>query len=171
MMITGASLSIANIANWNTDPNVLHLHLLDTAINPGVASFVDDPGNEDNDLTDDFTNTRFHNSPGWLVKNGTGDTFLADPSFTTKAANYTLNFTPGEIQALAAYIANGGDIALGLDPDCHFYNDGITFTINLAPVPEMSALYPIIGLIVAVGSTRLLRRRRLARLETMDLED
>jgi hypothetical protein len=33
---------------------------------------------------------------------------------------------------------------------------------NLAPVPEMSALFPIIGLLVAVGSTRILRRRRMA---------
>jgi hypothetical protein len=31
---------------------------------------------------------------------------------------------------------------------------------GLAPVPEMSALFPIVGLIVAVGSTSLLRRRR-----------
>ena len=33
---------------------------------------------------------------------------------------------------------------------------------NLSPVPEMSALFPIIGLIAAVGLTHLLRRRRLA---------
>jgi len=33
---------------------------------------------------------------------------------------------------------------------------------GLTPVPEMSALFPIVGLIVAVGSTSLLRRRRAA---------
>jgi hypothetical protein len=33
---------------------------------------------------------------------------------------------------------------------------------GLAPVPEMSALFPIVGLLVAVGSTSLLRRRRAA---------
>ena len=37
-----------------------------------------------------------------------------------------------------------------------------TLVRNLAPVPEMSALFPIIGLLVAVGSTRILRRRRMA---------
>ena len=36
------------------------------------------------------------------------------------------------------------------------------FTLVLAPVPEMSALFPIVGLLVAVGSTSLLRRRRAA---------
>jgi hypothetical protein len=34
---------------------------------------------------------------------------------------------------------------------------------GLAPVPEMSALFPIVGLLVAVGSTHILRRRRMAR--------
>ena len=37
---------------------------------------------------------------------------------------------------------------------------------NLAPVPEMSALFPIIGLLVAVGSTRILRRRRMAQVNS-----
>jgi hypothetical protein len=33
---------------------------------------------------------------------------------------------------------------------------------GLAPVPEMSALFPILGLLVAVASTHVLRRRRMA---------
>ena len=34
------------------------------------------------------------------------------------------------------------------------------------PVPEMSALFPIVGLIVAVSCTRILRRRRAAQIST-----
>jgi len=41
-----------------------------------------------------------------------------------------------------------------------------TLVRNLAPVPEMSALFPIVGLLVAVGSTSLLRRRRMAKLNS-----
>ena len=37
---------------------------------------------------------------------------------------------------------------------------------NLAPVPEMSALFPIVGLLVAVGSTHILRRRRMAKVSS-----
>jgi len=37
-----------------------------------------------------------------------------------------------------------------------------TLVPNLAPVPEMSAFFPIVGLLVAVGSTSILRRRRAA---------
>lgn len=32
---------------------------------------------------------------------------------------------------------------------------------NVAPVPEMNALFPIVGLVVAVGSTHVLRRRKM----------
>jgi hypothetical protein len=37
----------------------------------------------------------------------------------------------------------------------------VAFRANLAAVPEMSALFPVLGLIAAIGSTRILRRRRL----------
>ena len=36
---------------------------------------------------------------------------------------------------------------------------------GLAPVPEMSALFPVLGLLVAVGSTSILRRRRAAQVK------
>lgn len=35
---------------------------------------------------------------------------------------------------------------------------------NVTPVPEMSALLPIVGLVVAIASTRILRRRKLAKM-------
>ena len=37
---------------------------------------------------------------------------------------------------------------------------------GLTPVPELSALFPIVGLLVAVGSTHVLRRRRMARVSS-----
>lgn len=37
---------------------------------------------------------------------------------------------------------------------------------GITPVPEMSALFPIVGLMVAVGSTHMLRRRKLARMQS-----
>jgi hypothetical protein len=41
-----------------------------------------------------------------------------------------------------------------------------TLVRNLTPVPEMSALFPIFGLLVAVGSTSILRRRRAAQVKS-----
>lgn len=37
---------------------------------------------------------------------------------------------------------------------------------NMTPVPEVSALFPIVGLIAAIGLTQLLRRRRVAQLRS-----
>ena len=40
----------------------------------------------------------------------------------------------------------------------------VAFQATLAPVPEMSALFPIVGLIAAIAITQILRRRRIAQL-------
>lgn len=42
---------------------------------------------------------------------------------------------------------------------------------NMTPVPEVGALYPIVGLLAAVGFTHLLRRRRMAQLALAKIED
>ncbi len=44
--ITGATLTFTNISNWDSNPNMLFIHLLDSAKNAGVASFQDAPANE-----------------------------------------------------------------------------------------------------------------------------
>jgi len=162
--ITGATLTFTNIANWDSNPNVLHLHLLDSAINAGVASFqdVDQTQVPVTDLTDDFVSARYHNSPGWLVANGTADTLLGNPHFTTTPTTYTLTFDTAELNALKNYIANGHDLAFGFDPDCHFFNDGIKFTIQTAPIPEMTTTLPVIALLAGVALVELRRRRAAA---------
>jgi hypothetical protein len=38
------------------------------------------------------------------------------------------------------------------------------FALVVTPIPELNALFPIVGLMVAVGSTHILRRRRMAKL-------
>ena len=46
---------------------------------------------------------------------------------------------------LSVFILNGGNLALGLDPDCHFWNNGITLTLEYlsataTPEPATMAL-------------------------------
>lgn len=143
--ITGARITIDNIRNWDANANRLFIHLLDSARNSGVRSFIDDPNpsNTSVSIIDDFVNTRFHSNPNWLVAAGTSDTFLTSQSFGTSATDFVYNFDAAEIQALMNYISNGGSFALGFDPDCHFFNDGIRFEIFTAPaanVPEPATL-------------------------------
>ena len=160
--ITSATISFNNIANWDTNSNVLHMHLLDSARFSGVASFVDDPTNSSpvTDFTDDFIGTRFHSDSHWLVANGTADTFLRDKSFTNNPVDYTYTFNASQLAALQQYIAHGGDIALGFDPDCHYFNDGVTFTLNFTPVPEVANMIPIALLLATSVALEIRRRRR-----------
>jgi hypothetical protein len=137
--ITGARITFQNIANWDSNPNRLFVHLLDTARFAGIRSFTDDLNSNNNpgDIVDDFVNTRFHNDPSWLVAAGTARTALFDSSFSTTPTTFVYNFSASELTALFSYISNGGNIALGFDPDCHFFNDGIQFEIFTASaVPE-----------------------------------
>lgn len=163
LAITSATLTFKNIANWDTNPNVLHIHLLDTAINAGVASFVDDPTNSApvTDMTDDFVSGRFHNSPGWLVAAGTRDLLLANPSFTTTGQDYTISFNAAQLATLTDYIKAGNNIAFGLDPDCHFFNDGVSFTLNVTPIPEAATFAPVL-LVLGAAMALEVRRRRAA---------
>jgi len=157
--ITGATLTFTNISNWDSNPNMLFIHLLDTAKNAGVASFIDAPLNQTpvTSIADNFAGSLFNSNP--LVALGTGNTLLTARSFTTTATTYTYTFTAAQLQALNAYFANGNNIAFGFDPDCHFWNNGITFNFQTAPasVPEPTTL-ALLG--TGIASLYLKRRRK-----------
>jgi hypothetical protein len=166
--LTGAKLTFKNIRNWETGPNMLFVHLLDTAKNAGVGTFIDDPTNSGRvtDITDDFANTRFHNQNGWLVANGTADTFLAQRSFGTTGTDWVIDLAdvgPNHVNMLnilAAYIANGNNFAFGMDPDCHFFNDGITFQLTTTNNPPASVPEPTTMTLLGTGLAGLYYRRR-----------
>ena len=160
--ITSATISFDNIRNWDSNYNVLHIHLLDTAKYAGVASFIDDPSDSApvTDFTDDFSNNRYHGNSHWLTAPGTADTFLKDKTFSSTPTDYTYTFSASELTALQQYLAHGEDIALGFDPDCHYFNDGITFTLNFTPVPEAATMIPIALLLGAAIGFEIRRRRR-----------
>ena len=55
-----------------------------------------------------------------------------------------------------ADIRNGGDFAFGFDPDCHYFNNGITLTITAIPAstPESPSIMLLgSGLLVSMTVT------------------
>jgi PEP-CTERM motif-containing protein len=157
--ITGATLTFKNISNWDTNPNMLFVHLLDSAKNAGISSFIDASGSPvpSSQIADNFAGSLFSSNP--LVNAGTASVLLASRSFTTVATTFTITFTASQLQALNSYFQNGNNVAFGIDPDCHFWNNGIVFKFTTEPsaVPEPMTL-ALLG--TGIAGFYLKRRRR-----------
>jgi hypothetical protein len=62
----------------------------------------------------------------------------------------------GSINSLYEY-ALDGSFGIGIDPDCHYFNDGVTFTVVTAPIPEPETYAMMLAGLALLG---LVARRR-----------
>jgi len=131
-------LTIKNIDDWTNEAgDHLYIHLLDTA-SAGVVRGYDGQGYAD----------QFSGNP--LIAD------YQDPAPGNETLVYSfrsLNLLPTFLD----YIADG-NFGIGFDPDCHYWNDGVSLEITTVPEPTTLLLLGT-GLI----SFAIFSRRKLAK--------
>jgi hypothetical protein len=171
--IAGIQLKFKSIRNWNNDDNILYVNLLDLNGKPANGNHVTEIRDRDG-----YTNSTnaFAGNKGILLDEYDN---ILDKSNGYRNLTYdfstgkTTGFKPGlssdgtasnidPWKTFENYVADGL-FGFGFDPDCHFWNKGISLEIKTkaaaAPVPEPSTIALLgVGMIGIVGYGRKKRK-------------
>lgn len=148
-VITGANVRIENIWDWRQENDLLSIDLLDNA-KMGLYTVTDNSGDN---VLDDY----------WGHHGGVALTTWTDPvGGKNTGFDFSYDFTGSQLALLTSYLgtpASTGRANFGLtfDPDCHYYNDGISFTITTETrnVPDGGATVVLAGgALLAVAALR-----------------
>ena len=169
MVITKAEITIKNIWNWNNQANKLFIDLLDNPKHSSSSVRVVSDNPSDNSISDYFATTT--SGPNHIWSDIDPLTQWSDPHGGS-AHNYNLvfDFNAAQIQFLTSCLTDprtmygntaSFDFGLAFDPDCHFYNCGITFEIDTSckQVPEGGMTAALLG-IGFLGLAAISRRLR-----------
>lgn len=130
--ILSATLTIDNIRDWIIEgDDVLYIRLLDTAPLGVVQAGVDGQAGTDGNGTGDF----FAGQGIALVTYHDLLPYTQEELNNQTSIDLSYEFTAEQVLVLQSYANSGGRFAIGFDPDCHYYNDGVKLTVT-SSVPE-----------------------------------
>jgi len=125
-VITGATLSFNDIYNYDNTDHILYAALLD---NPAVGVSQ----GSDTIYPDTQFSNEFGSEPVQLF------TWENSLYLNDGPQDVSFTFSSDMLTALGIYAADGV-FGVGLDPDCHFFNNGVSLTVQTAPVPIPGAV-------------------------------
>lgn len=139
--ITSASLTFTRIRNWTDENDILRVYLVDYSGRAASTARVWD--NQDRNST-----TYLNGLSHALV--GTWSDDVGPYGASAPGSTGTFTFDSDLLAILNNYAADG-NFGFVIDPDCHYYNEGISFNITTEPrrvpsVPEGGATAGLLGL-------------------------
>lgn len=165
--ITGASITFNQIRNWDTGAYDLWVRLIDhnaqnaNAVSDGIREYGDSSN------TDALAGNGIELNHFSSIS-GTGDNRIPgvnNSEFRPElGATITYTFDAGELLKLIEY-AEDGVIGLGFDPDCHFWNEGVTFNLlttakQTSEVPEPATMLLFGTGLAGLAGFRMRKKKR-----------
>ena len=176
--ITQASITFKSINDWRIEPDdQLYIHLLskgDIAAAISAKGMAVSGGYNDIYIGTDqaATGDDLKGYGTWLTtyedKNYHSTQYTVNGHLITVWVNppedFTYTFKPAEVALLNSDLATGGVFGIGLDPDCYYLNQGVTFTFTTTGDGKTSIPIPAPGAVllgsIGVCLVGWLRRRR-----------